>query len=73
MPAPPREDVASWARRRQREAEEALGPEGRIRLALTLGLRARALGAQCASLRLDRKFARVLDNLAAAPDDEPLP
>lgn len=32
-----------------------------------------ALHAQCATLRLDRRFARVLDDLAAAPDDEPLP
>ncbi len=40
----PREDLSARMKRRQREAEEALGPEGRIRLALTLGLRARALG-----------------------------
>lgn len=32
-----------------------------------------ALRAQCVTLRLDRKFARVLDDLEAAPDDEPLP
>ncbi len=39
----PREDVAAWARRTQREKEAALDAEGRIRLALRLGLRARAL------------------------------
>lgn len=43
-PPSPREDLAARLKRQQREAEEALGPEGRIRLALTLGLRARALG-----------------------------
>lgn len=32
-----------------------------------------ALRVQCATLRLDRKFARVLEDLAAQPDDEPLP
>lgn len=42
---PPREDLTAWARRRRRESEDALGAEGRIRLALTLGLRARALAA----------------------------
>lgn len=32
-----------------------------------------ALCEQCKALRLDRKFARVLEDLAAPPDDEPLP
>ena len=32
-----------------------------------------ALREQCKALRLDRKLARVLDDLAAPPDDEPLP
>lgn len=41
---PPGEDLSTRMKRQQREAEDALGPEGRIRLALTLGLRARALG-----------------------------
>lgn len=40
----PGEDLASWLRRRQREQEAALDAEGRIRLALRLGLRAHALG-----------------------------
>ena len=41
----PRESLAARMKRQQREAEDALGPEGRIRLALALGLRARALAA----------------------------
>ena len=43
--APRASDVAAWARRRRRDEEDALGPEGRILLALSLGLRARALAA----------------------------
>ena len=45
--APPRRDrgLAGWARRQQAAKEAALGPVGRIELALRLGLRARALRA----------------------------
>lgn len=32
-----------------------------------------ALHATCSALRLDRKLKRVLDDLAATPDDEPVP
>jgi hypothetical protein len=44
-PTPTREgcSVAAWARLQQRAKEDALGPEGRMKLALRLGLRARAI------------------------------
>ncbi len=41
--APPRLSLRDQARAEQRAKEDALGPEGRIKLALTLGLRAKAL------------------------------
>jgi len=41
--APPRPSLRAQARAAQRAKEDALGPEGRIKLALTLGLRAKAL------------------------------
>ena len=83
----PRErGVAGQLRRAQREKEEALGPLGRIELALALGLRAKALRAMvarhpeidrsalrdtCASLRLDRKLDRALLLLDDEPSDPP--
>ncbi len=41
--APPRMSLRDQARAAQRAKEDVLGPEGRIKLALTLGLRAKAL------------------------------
>lgn len=41
--APPRRSLRAQAQAAQRAKEDALGPEGRIKLALTLGLRAKAL------------------------------
>ena len=40
--------VAEWARLQQRAKEDALGPEGRMKLALRLGLRARAMRSKVA-------------------------
>ena len=48
IPAPEGRSVAEWAKLQQRAKEDALGPEGRMKLALRLGLRARAIRSKVA-------------------------
>jgi len=61
------------ARAAQRAKEDALGDEGRIRLALTLGLRAKALRGLGVDDGLDKQLDRVPADLAPPEDDEPVP